>query len=400
MSPPAKVLVVGAGAVGLRTAVELMRRKLSVMLEAPTNPITDPSVCSLGSGGKWGPVHCQDPRVDRWAIQTLDELWPLGLDPADDRVEILPVVYLRRHHGGPTVDEFSTDERYYEKPGAVTESVKLPRWTRDPRLEFQHLTVEMLAWQNIAAQLRIPPESELREAKYDYAWMYKTAVVDPKRMMQDMIDQLSSQADDADAIRIGTGVHFESLEHMVDHARSRGCQALVNCTGLAASQLVGDAELQGGRGVTLQFDRHAERRLPVQEGPFGRNRFDAVLGSEDPPWAPSKDFPTYLIPRGNIIIVGGSFLLGDSEIGIRDEERDHLLRTAERFGIDLQASPPIGEWTGFRPWRPTLRCELDPNYMSDTFRVCHNYGHGGSGWTINVGTAMECADLLVEGLPR
>lgn len=394
MSPPAKVLVVGAGAVGLRTAIELLKRNVSVILEAPTSPLKDTTVCSMGSGGKWGPVHCQDARVDRWAIETLDELWPLGLDPTNDRVEILPVVYLLRDHRGPTVEDFPTEGSFYEKPGAMTESPKLPKWSRDPRLEFQHMSIEMLAWQNIAAQLRIPPESELQDAGYKYAWMYKTAVVDPPKMIQHMIDHLKEM----DAIQLDTGVHFESLDHMVDHARSIGCHGLVNCTGMGASKLAGDTDLQGGRGVTLQFDRNAQRRLPVREGQFGQHRFDAVLGCEDPPWSPNKNFPTYLIPRGDVIVVGGSFLLGDTENGIRDTEREHLLRTAERFGIDTTASPPLREWTGFRPWRPTLRCELDPNYASTSFQVCHNYGHGGSGWTINVGTAKECATLMLKSL--
>ncbi|KAL9180132.1 hypothetical protein ACHAXT_008102 [Thalassiosira profunda] len=46
---PPKVLVVGSGVIGLRTALELVRREIAVCLVSPRHPL-HPSTCSMGSG--------------------------------------------------------------------------------------------------------------------------------------------------------------------------------------------------------------------------------------------------------------------------------------------------------------------------------------------------------------
>ena len=67
--------------------------------------------------------------------------------------------------------------------------------------------------------------------------------------------------------------------------------------------------------------------------------------------------------------------------------------SAERVGIDVVESQLV-EWTGFRPYQPTVRCEVSTSSM-DGVKVAHNYDSGGSGWTVNTGAARECVDLLI-----
>jgi hypothetical protein len=129
-----RALVVGSGAIGLRTAEELLRRGVSVILQAPRHPL-HPTTCSVVAGGLWMPVHCNDPRTNKWALESLNELFPLGLDDSNDLVEILPVVDLKRGHSGPEMKEFVAQS--YQGPGDST--TFFPEWTRDPRLEFQHM---------------------------------------------------------------------------------------------------------------------------------------------------------------------------------------------------------------------------------------------------------------------
>src|SRR3569623_1213865 len=115
-------------------------------------------------------------------------------------------------------------------------------------------------------------------------------------------------------------MYFESPQHMIDHAKSLGCNMLVNCTGMGASKLCNDDNLQRGRGVTLHFDRRTVQRRLTNKRDGGSSSdepsLDAVLATNDPPFAPNDDFPCYLIPRGDVLVVGGSFLVGDDEPGI------------------------------------------------------------------------------------
>jgi D-amino-acid oxidase len=349
------------------------------------------------------PYHVQDERVNRWAIETLDELVPMAADPDNAHlVEIVPLVMLLREHGGPGVSDFLS---HYEcAPGARTEASMLPAWSADARIEFQHLTVEMLSWQNIVYRLKIPPEQELKAAGYLHAWLFRPPVVDAPRMLEHLLQQVIDFANNPNtttttataAVNVETGIEYESVEQLRDRAAQLGCNAVVNCTGLGAARICrDDDQLVGARGILLHFERAScVRRHVVTESPYGSNVNDAVIMTEDV-WG-SETMPCYMIPRGETIVVGGSYLEGDTLESIRDCERTKLLLNANRMGIDLERSIVSGEWTGFRPFRTSVRCEMDAEFSSASgVRVFHSYGYGGSGWTVNVGAAKECADVLL-----
>ena len=102
-----------------------------------------------------------------------------------------------------------------------------------------------------------------------------------------------------------------------------------------------------------------------------------------------------MIPRGDIIAVGGTYLEGDGEKSIRNSERERIMQNAHIMGIDIDKTKPVGEWVGFRPFRPTSRLEVEEEISAASgIRVLHNYGYGGSGWTVFVGVAREAAALI------
>ena len=60
----------------------------------------------------------------------------------------------------------------------------------------------------------------------------------------------------------------------------------------------------------------------------------------------------------------------------------------------------VGRWSGLRPQREggvRLELELSEAGEGGPLQVVHNYGHGGSGWTVMAGAARE-ACALVAGL--
>jgi len=401
--------VVGGGVIGLSTAVELLQRNVSVVLEAPRHPL-HPATCSMGAGGLWMPFHVEDERVTRWSKETLDALLPLaagnadGTDKQDDGddnnqqsddpplVEIVPTVMLLQNHTGPVVEDFATAQ-YKKVRGENTATPKLPSWSADPRIQFQHMTVEMLSWQNISYRLRIPPEQELKEAGYLHAWLFRPPVVNSTLMLVHLLQQIQDSPNAQ--VNVETGHEYESVQEMRERASNLGCDTVVNCTGLGAAEICNDTEMVGARGILLQFERAScVRRLAVRESPYGENVNDAIILAEEGPWG-SETAPAYMIPRADTVVVGGSYLEGDAELLIRDEERERLLLNAERLGIDTQVSKPKGEWVGFRPFRSKVRCEMDDEFVNTDVKVFHSYGYGGSGWTVNVGAARECANILL-----
>ena len=68
---------------------------------------------------------------------------------------------------------------------------------------------------------------------------------------------------------------------------------------------------------------------------------------------------------------------------------DRLFENAYKVFPELRDQKVIGSWAGIRPYRPLVRVEKEG-------KVIHNYGHGGSGFTLAWGCAEEVASLIEE----
>jgi D-amino-acid oxidase len=207
-----------------------------------------------------------------------------------------------------------------------------------------------------------------------------------------MLDEIQNHPN-ADVVNVDTGIYYDCLQDLVDETAKLGYDAVVNCTGLGSKAICDDDSLIGARGILLDFDRKCER-LESDSGIELSN--DAAILVEDSPFG-VEDYPCYLIPRGDKIVVGGSYIENDTLTSIRDTERTRLTTNARLLGIDTSKSKPLGEWTGFRPYRPTVRLEIDSSIgKEEDITLVHNYGHGGSGWTVFIGAATEVTSLLVK----
>ena len=193
-------------------------------------------------------------------------------------------------------------------------------------------------------------------------------------------------------IQIDTGYSYHSIEDMALHAQQLDCNLVMNCTGLGSWNICKDSSIQGGRGILLHYDRRKCHRRVGHEQP----NQDVAIFVQDLPWATSNE-ACYLIPRGDVLLVGGSFDLMEPQMEeekrMESKEKQRLLQNAKRMGVDSTLSDPIDEWIGYRPWRPTVRVEVE--YVQG-IPLIHNYGHGGSGWTVYVGAVQEAVSLAIK----
>ena len=211
-------------------------------------------------------------------------------------------------------------------------------------------------------------------------------------MLKHMLDEIKAH-EYTNHVDVETNKHYTTIEEMVQDAMKLGCDGVVNCTGLGSSQLCNDSQLVGARGILLHYDRASCEWTENEQ----QDMKESVVLIEEHPFG-SDSHPCYMIPRGDIIAVGGSYLEGDTEGSIRKDEREMLLTNAQRMGIDIDKSKPINEWVGRRPYRPDCRLEVDKMLSSSSgVRVVHSYGYGGSGWTVYVGAARDAAELVLQG---
>jgi D-amino-acid oxidase len=148
--------------------------------------------------------------------------------------------------------------------------------------------------------------------------------------------------------------------------------AVVNCTGLGARALVGDAALAGIFGQVVLAER-GEVALDV-----------SITDDRDP----SSLF--YVIPRRGELVLGGIARpqAGDAPPPAEPAISERILAHAARLGLRVGAVRDVR--VGLRPYRPMVRVERD----AASPRIIHNYGHGGSGFTLCHGTALAVAELL------
>ena len=362
-----KVLVVGSGGIGVRTALELLRKNVSVCLISPLSP-THAATTSQGAGGLWMPFHCDDTRVDRWASDTLDELVKQHANPAHN-VEIVPVIRFKR--------------QYSEQP----------TWASNALLKYKQLDVDSLYKYATQNNIRLPRRDVFERAGYTNASLFHAPIVDCPNELIRMLGDITIH-ERSSYINVETNKYFKTIEEIVAEAKLLGCDGVVNCTGLGSRALCSDDSVVGARGVLLHYNRFDDS-LWGEASNCDTQLTDSAITIEEEPFG-TETMPCYMIPRGDTLVVGGTYLLGDEEDGVRESERERILKNAEHLGVNTSHSQPVGEWVGFRPYRSSVRLEVDTELSENGMRVVHSYGYGGSGWTVYVGAAREAASLLTE----
>jgi D-amino-acid oxidase len=141
---------------------------------------------------------------------------------------------------------------------------------------------------------------------------------------------------------------------------------VVNCAGLGARELCQDESIYPVRGQVAVIA--AQQDMPV------------LLDNEQ---------PFYIVPRQDVTIIGGTFEEKVSELRPEPAIIEGLYRQAVALYPHLEKSPVVESWCGLRPYRKTVRIEKEPDR-----NIIHNYGHGGSGFTLAWGCAAAVVELL------
>jgi D-amino-acid oxidase len=162
---------------------------------------------------------------------------------------------------------------------------------------------------------------------------------------------------------ISSGIRFDNVEEIGPEFR-----LIVNCCGIGARELVPDPEMEPHRGqvaIVAKFD------LPY-----------AVV-CDDPPLM-------YAIPRSNDCVIGGTNEISDDRTA-DPRTTGRLIRECERV-LGRPAPPLIRERVGLRPGRRS-GVRVAAEKLRDGRVVIHNYGQGGSGFTLSWGCAEAVLTL-------
>jgi D-amino-acid oxidase len=162
---------------------------------------------------------------------------------------------------------------------------------------------------------------------------------------------------------IQSGRHFSNLGEI-----DSSFDLIVNCTGIGARELVQDAELEPHRGQV------------------------AIVEKMGPPCAVvCDDAPLmYAIPRTNDSVFGGTNELSDNR-AVDPAATASILAECSRV-LDISEPKVLRERVGLRPFRRS-GVRVERTQLPDGRPAIHNYGHGGSGFTLSWGCAQTVLEL-------
>lgn len=142
---------------------------------------------------------------------------------------------------------------------------------------------------------------------------------------------------------------------------------IVNCAGLGARTIVPDPDLEPHRG---------------QVAIVAKMENSCALVCDDAPLM-------YCIPRANDCVFGGTNELSDDR-AVDPKATARIVAECSRvLGIELPKV--VGERVGLRPFRRS-GVRLERAQLRNGRAVIHDYGHGGSGFTLSWG----CAEAALE----
>jgi D-amino-acid oxidase len=312
MSGAEQVTVAGAGVIGLTTAVVLAESGLATTVVAAEVP----GQTSLAAGAMWGP-HLVEPKdkVERWSQRSLEVFTELASDPGTG-VWITSGIEASRHEG--------------EAPD----------------------------WAETLPGFRACRADELPSG-FSSGFRYAVPLVD----MPVYLDYLLGRA-----IEAGVAIETRRLNTL---ATPELGPLIVNCTGLGAARLTGDAELTPIRGQHV-----------IVSNPGITEFFSEDTG-------PSENL-LCIYPHGETVVLGGTAIADRGDLEPDDVAAAAILQRCRAIDPRLSDASILEHRIGARPTRPVVRVEAE---SINKRLLLHNYGHGGAGVTLSWGCAEQVLSL-------
>jgi D-amino-acid oxidase len=166
---------------------------------------------------------------------------------------------------------------------------------------------------------------------------------------------------------IAANTHFAQLEDV-----DQQFGLVINCSGIGARELVRDTDLEPHRGQVAIVPR-------IKDLPYAVVCDDAPL--------------MYAIPRRTDCVLGGTNELSNNPAA--DSATTTRIVAECTRALKIEKPNVLAERVGLRPFRKSgVRVERDQ--LCDGRAVVHNYGHGGSGFTLSWGCAEEVFEFATD----
>jgi D-amino-acid oxidase len=239
------------------------------------------------------------------------------------------------------------------KPDSGVSMIKLRQFSRTGEIQIPDWAIPL------SARTVIPSEVEGSLKLFKSGFSLQVPLMDATIYL----DYLTSRFLNAGG-EINANIYFEKLEDVDPRF-----DLVINSAGIGARELVHDADLEPHRGQVAIVPKIED--------------LSCAIVCDDAPLM-------YAVPRTNDCLLGGTNDLSD-DVAADPATTDRILDECSR-ALAIDRPNVLAERVGLRPFRKSgVRLERDA--LRDGRGVIHNYGHGGSGFTLSWGCAREVLQL-------
>ena len=211
----------------------------------------------------------------------------------------------------------------------------------------------------LADDLR-PVDKNLFPKPYRYGFRFLTARIDVPRYMPYLYVRFK---------RLGGVIQHRTIHYLKE--LSQDYTVIVNATGVGAKELAQDTTVYPIRGQVIRVAKPEDLK-------------------EDIIHVHTAKIFTYIVPRENDCILGGTYQANDASLEPRSEVAAAILERTSLFNPAFKQPKILEHKVGLRPGRHEVRLEAE---RFDKAVVIHNYGHGSIGHTLSWGCAQDVTEL-------
>ncbi|XP_022129361.2 D-amino-acid oxidase [Pieris rapae] len=221
-----------------------------------------------------------------------------------------------------------------------------PKWANDV-FGYMELDQKQLEYFN-----------KLFSVQYVAGNTFNTFVVNPSTLLKRLEQQL-------DALKVTR--RQGSVKSLTDPIL-RDYDVIINCTGLGAREVVPDDKVHPIRGQILKVNA---------------------------PWVfysiQDKCSGHYIIPNDTFCVLGGTGQANNYSTEVNNDDTDFIEKGCHNLIPSLKGAKLQKYFVGLRPARDEVRVEVE----RVNGKLCiHNYGHGGSGFTLFWGCGITVLELF------
>lgn len=201
-------------------------------------------------------------------------------------------------------------------------------------------------------------------AGYADAYWMEIPIVETPRYLNYLIDRFHKN---------GGVIQQHTVEDLSELAANH--RLIVNCTGVYARDVAHDPLVYPLRGQVIKVNAPHIRDAFMDDDNF-----------------------TYILPRKDGVVLGGISQKDNWNLVVDPLVSEDILRRCEQALPGIRKAPVIVELVGLRPGRHEIR--LESQQLTDTCTVIHNYGHGGIGFTLSWGCAVDVVALAQDTIRK